>query len=88
MNDSPLDDVFSNTKTILCEVLQLPSLAESLDADTALLGHVPELDSMAVVGVITAIEEHYGILVEDDEISAETFETLGTLADFVRQKVG
>lgn len=88
MNDSPLDDAFNNTKTILCEVLQLPSLAESLDADTPLLGHVPELDSMAVVGVITAIEEHYGILVEDDEISAETFETLGTLADFVRQKVG
>jgi acyl carrier protein len=43
---------------------------------------------MAVVNLITALEEHFGIVVEDDEIGASTFETLGTLAAFVQQKTG
>ena len=48
-------------------------------ADTPLLGTIPELDSMAVVGILTAIEEELGIHVEDDEISAEVFGTFSTL---------
>jgi acyl carrier protein len=42
---------------------------------------------MAVVGLITALEEHFGIIVDDDEISADTFESLGSLASFVEEKV-
>ena len=57
-------------------------------ADTALLGNLPELDSMAVVSIITALEEHYGFAVADDEISADTFSTLGSLAEFVEGKLG
>lgn len=53
---------------------------------TALLGSVPELDSMAVVGVLTAIEDELGIEIADDEVSAETFATFGSLLDFVRSK--
>lgn len=51
--------------------------------DTPLLGMIPELDSMAVVGILTAIEEEFGVTVEDDAISAEVFGTFGTLASFV-----
>jgi len=54
--------------------------------DTELLGNVPELDSMAVVGVLTAIEDELGIEIADDEIGAETFATFGSLVDFVRSK--
>ena len=74
-------------KQLVADVLQLGDRAESLDENTALLGAMPELDSMAVVSVITAIEDHYGIVVDDDEISAETFETLGSLVKFVEQKI-
>ena len=42
---------------------------------------------MAVVNIITALEEHFGIAVDDDEISAEAFETLGSLTRFVEQKL-
>jgi acyl carrier protein len=42
---------------------------------------------MAVVAVITALEEQYGFFVEDDEISADTFSTLGSLVEFVENKV-
>ena len=58
-----------------------------LKEESVLLGNIPELDSMAVVNVITALEEHFGIAVDDDEISAEAFETLGSLTRFVEQKL-
>jgi acyl carrier protein len=78
-----LDDV----KQILTDVLSLGAAGRALDADSPLLGAIPELDSMAVANLITALEEHFGITVEDDEISADTFETLGSLAAFVAHKL-
>ena len=79
--------MFKEVKTIVADVLQLGSRAENLDLDTPLLGNIPELDSMAVVTIITAIEDNFGIVVDDDEVSADTFETLGSLVKFVEQKV-
>ena len=78
-----LDEV----KNILSDVLNLGERKNSITVDSSLLGSIPELDSMAVVNVITALEEHFGITVNDDEISAKTFETLGTLVYFVEQKL-
>jgi len=76
-------------KNIVGDVLSLPAdTRNALTADSALLGSIPELDSMAVVSLITALEELFGISVSDDEISASTFETLGSLAAFVQQKSG
>ena len=72
---------------ILADVLSLGERKNSLKADSVLLGNIPELDSMAVVNVITALEDHFGITVDDDEISAQTFETIGTLTGFVEQKL-
>ena len=74
-------------RSILGETLQLGGRANQLDDDTPLLGSLPELDSMAVVTVITALEDHYGFVVDDDEISAETFETFGSLVKFVEAKI-
>jgi acyl carrier protein len=74
-------------KTILADVLSLGSAKDSLTEHSALLGSIPELDSMAVVNLITALEEHFGISVDDDEISASTFETLGSLNAFVQGKL-
>lgn len=74
-------------KNILSDTLSLGERKNSLKEDSILLGSLPELDSMAVVNVITALEEHFGITVDDDEISAGTFETLGSLGRFVEQKL-
>jgi acyl carrier protein len=74
-------------KTVLADCLQLGIRANTFSASTPLLGSLPELDSMAVVSVITAMEEHFGFTVHDDEISAETFATLGSLCDFVDKKL-
>ena len=72
---------------VLDEVLSLNGRAKSWSADTPLLGAIPELDSMAVVGLITAFEEQLGVVVEDDEIDGETFGTVGTLVQFVQGKL-
>ena len=75
-------------KRILGATLQLGDRAHAWTAATPLLGNIPEMDSMAVVTVLTAIEDHYGIVIEDDEIGAEVFATVGTLAAFVAAKDG
>jgi len=73
---------------VLRDVLQLGDRADTLTANSPLIGSIPEFDSMAVVTVITMLEERFGIIVDDDEISADTFETLGTVLDFVNAKLG
>ena len=78
-----LDDV----RTLVGSTLQIGERARSMDETTPLLGAVPELDSIAVVNLITAMEEHFGITVADDEIGAATFETLGSLARFIEGKL-
>lgn len=73
---------------ILSQVLQLNADAvKRMHSETPLLGAIPEFDSMAVVSVITALEEHYGFVIDDDEIDAEVFQTVGTLVQFVEQKL-
>jgi len=74
-------------RQIVGNVLHIGSRIDAYDRDTQLLGSVPEFDSMAVVSVIMALEENFGIAVNDDEIQAEIFENLGNLQDFVSQKI-
>lgn len=79
--------VNDDVRAILAQVLGLPGGAASLASDTPLLGALPEFDSMAVVSVLTALEDHFGISVDDDEVEAALFETVATLSDFVAAKV-
>jgi acyl carrier protein len=80
-------NVAEDIKTMLAEALSLGARKLQLDEATPLLGSIPELDSMAVVNVITAIEDRFGINVADDEINADTFATLGSLIGFVKNKL-
>jgi acyl carrier protein len=79
--------MLDQVRDVLIEALNLSDQAASWHAGTELLGNVPELDSMAVMTVITALEGQFGFHIADDEISAENFATLGALVDFVRTKV-
>lgn len=60
-----------------------PGTGDRLDSQTRLLGHLPELDSMAVATVLTALEDHFDIIIDDDDVTADMFETVQTLTDFV-----
>ena len=76
----------ADVRTVLGQVLQLGDRAKELRPDSRLLGSLPELDSMAVVAVVTALEERFGVVFDDDEISADTFSTLGSLIDLIKSK--
>jgi acyl carrier protein len=71
---------------VLDEVLSLGGRTATFSRDTRLLGAIPELDSMAVVTLITTLEERFGVFIDDDEIDGSTFSSVGTLVDFIGAK--
>lgn len=76
-----------SVRTVLVQSLDLPQDPQDLTRDTALLGALPELDSLGVVALVSALEEQFDITIEDDEFGAELFETVGSLTDFVDAKL-
>ncbi len=73
--------------SLLDEILSLNGRSAEFSASTPLLGAIPELDSMAVVALITGLEERFGFMVSDDEIEGSTFATVGSLIEFVESKL-
>lgn len=72
---------------VLRTTLNLQGQAAELNANTALLGSMADLDSMAVVAILTAIEERFGVVIDDDEVDGRTFASVGSLCEFVRSKI-
>lgn len=74
-------------RRILTDVLGLkPGQADDFDTDTGLFGHLPELDSMAVAGLLTEMEDRLEIVIEDDEVDGELLESFGNLLAFAEAK--
>lgn len=81
------DTTDQTLRAILTDVLGLaPEQTAAFKADTGLFGHLPELDSMAVAGLLTEIEDRFDILIEDEDIDGEMLETYGALLAFVSAK--
>jgi acyl carrier protein len=78
-----LDDV----KSVVVETLGIEDRADALDADTPLLGSLPELDSMAVLELVLELEQRFAITIEGEDVTADVFETLASLTSFVDQKL-
>lgn len=80
-------EVDRTLRAVLVDVLGLAAeQVAKFDENTALFGAIPELDSMAVAGLLTEIEERLGIWIDDDEFEAEMLETFGNLLVFARNK--
>ena len=76
-----------DVKAVLVSVLGLEDRAATINAGTPLLGSLPELDSMAVLELVAALEQRFGVTIDDDDVTAEVFETLQTLAALVDEKL-
>jgi len=87
METAPLDTQ-KEVLSLLDEVLNLGGRGLAFDADTPLLGSVPELDSMAVIAVIQEIQVRFDIIVPDDEVDGSSFATVGSVVDFVSRLTG
>ncbi|MBA4355514.1 MAG: acyl carrier protein [Novosphingobium sp.] len=83
-----MNDTDSTLRAILQDVLGLSAeRVAAFDASTGLFGDLPELDSMAVAGLLTEIEDRLDIVIDDDEVDGELLESYGNLLDFLETKV-
>ena len=74
-------------RAILGDVLGLEkNRVAAFDADTGLFGHLPELDSMAVAGLLTEMEDRLAIVIDDADVDGEMLETYGGLLAFAEGK--
>lgn len=80
-------DVDAILRSVLTDVLGLdPDQAAGFDDDSGLFGELPELDSMAVAGLLTELEDRLDIIIEDDEVDGEMLETFGGLRAYAEAK--
>ena len=70
---------------LLNDVLSFDAATSPLTADSLLMGEIPEFDSMTVVSVLESIEQQYQLTIADEDISAEAFESVQSLTDFVSE---
>ena len=74
-------------RSLLNDVLGLgPARAAALTADSGLFGALPELDSMAVAGLLTEIEDRFDVVIDDDEVDGDMLGTYGDLLAFIVRK--
>jgi len=75
-------------RAVLADVLGLsPSRAAALTAASGLFGQMPELDSMAVAGLLTDIEDHFQIMIDDEDVNGDMLETFGSLTHYISSKL-
>jgi acyl carrier protein len=72
--------------TVLVQTLGIEDRRQSIDVSTELLGGIPELDSLAILELASAIEDRFDIVIDDEDFTGEVFETVGTLSTFVELK--
>lgn len=87
MNQINSSATFEEVKSIVVQTLGIEDQAPNLRSSTRLLGNIPEFDSMAVVELICALEQHFQIDIDGEELTAEVFETLGDLSAFIENQV-
>jgi acyl carrier protein len=77
-----------DVKDVLVATLGIEDQVDQIDATTPLFGSLPELDSMAVLELVLALEQHFGIEIDGEDVTADVFESLGSLTGFVDRQVG
>jgi acyl carrier protein len=83
MTSAPAEAIVAGVRDVLVRVLEIEDRAADIDANTPLLGELPELDSLAVVELAQALENHFDIVIDDEAFTGDVFATVGSLADFV-----
>lgn len=69
---------------IIAAAIGARAMPADVDDSTALLGAIPELDSMALLAILTQIESRFGLRIDDEAIDASIFTTFGALRAFVQ----
>jgi acyl carrier protein len=82
-------DIRKKVSAILARLAPLtPENAKPRALEFAAGGDTVPLDSVAVLQLVLALEEEFGVVVEDNDIGAENFADLQSLCRFVEVKLG
>jgi acyl carrier protein len=83
------DETETTIRALLIDVLGVAAATvAAMTDDTPLFGALPELDSMAVAGLLTEMEDRLDIMIDDDDVDGDLFESFGSLVAFAKAKVG
>lgn len=80
------DETVQQVAQTVGKVLELGDRTGALDAETKLFGAIPELDSLAVLELIAALETQFGVEFEADDVTGDAFESIGTLAAVIDRR--
>ena len=80
-------DSLAGVVEVLTRTLGIEDRAATITRDTGLFGELPELDSLGVVELAAALEDRFDIVIDDDDFTGEVFESVGTLTDFVDDRL-
>jgi acyl carrier protein len=80
-----MQDISSGVKEVICSTVSTGFEPRELPDEFKLAGD--SLDSMAVTNLILALEDYFDVEFDDDDLSAEAFETVATLTDLVARKM-
>lgn len=87
MKSDEARQVETTVRAVLRDVLGISEARVAGFTDsTGLFGDLPELDSMAVAGLLTEIEDRLGIAIDDDEVDGEMLASFGALVRFTEAK--
>ena len=71
-------------KQVIIRTLSLEVDADEIDDEDELFGGGLGINSMATIEIIVGLEEEFGIEVPDEELRVELFDSVQTMADYVR----
>ncbi len=71
----------------LADTVELTVPIDEIDEGTGLLGQGLGLDSVEVLSLVTALEEEFGLTIDDADLKVAHFRTVGALVRFIGERL-
>lgn len=73
-------------KQMIVETLKLEDItAEKIDGDAPLFKEGLGLDSIDALELVVAVEKHFNVIIEDENVGKEAFASVNVLAGFIQK---
>lgn len=82
-----MEKLIEELKVKIVDILNLPDVTpEDIKTDEQLVGGELGIDSIDVLEMVIMIEKDYGVPINNKELGAKVFATLGSLAAYIEEK--
>lgn len=81
------EELIRKVKGIIVESLELDIDPADIEDDEVLFGGQYDLDSFSTLVLIAALEEAFGIEVEDDDLTGEFIESVASVAGYIKRRL-